>query len=112
MAKKRIIRFYRTEGGKEPAKEWLDSLRDAVGQTKIWTRIKMAEKGTFGDCKRIGEGVSELRIPYGPGYRIYFGMDAKGDLIVLLVVGKKSSQRRDMEKAKSFWKNYKREDRK
>ena len=109
MTKRMSIRFYRTGQGKEPAREWLDSLRDAVGQVRIWSRIRMAETGNFGDCKRIGEGVSELRIRYGPGYRVYFGLDAKGDLIVLLMGGKKSSQNRDMEKAKLFWKNYKRE---
>ncbi len=112
MNKKRSARFYRTEYGKEPAKEWLDSLRDTIGQAKIWIRIRMAEMGNFGDCKRVGEGVSELRIRYGPGYRVYFGLDVKGDLIVLLMGGKKSSQRRDIEKAKSFWKNYKKGDKK
>ena len=78
MAKKRSIRFYRTEQGKEPAREWLDSLRDAVGQVRIWSRIRMAETGSLGDCKRVGEGVSELRYDMGQDTGFISGWMPKG----------------------------------
>jgi putative addiction module killer protein len=64
--------------------------------------------GNFGDCKLIkgGEGVSELRIDYGPGYRIYFGKD-KATIVALLIGGNKGSQTRDIAKAKRYWLDYK-----
>ncbi len=82
--RERIAQFYKDTNEKEPAKVWLDSLKDKKGVAKIITRIKRAEAGNFGDHKRIGEGLNELRIPYGPGYRVYFGIDDSGDFIILL----------------------------
>ncbi|MBI2520196.1 MAG: type II toxin-antitoxin system RelE/ParE family toxin [Bdellovibrio sp.] len=105
--KGRTARFYRTEGEKEPAREWLDSLKDKVGQAKIFTRIRRAETGNFGDHKVVGEGVSELRITHGPGYRIYYGVDDNDNLIILLVAGDKSTQEKDIENSKLYWKDYK-----
>lgn len=105
--KERKASFYQTEDEKEPAKDWLDSLKDKLGLAKIFTRIRRAEKGNFGDYKGVGEGVSELRITHGPGYRVYYGIDESGDLIILLVAGDKSSQEKDIESAKAFWQDYK-----
>ena len=107
MDKKREAWFYRKKSGREPAREWLNSLKDRVGLEKIRTRIRMAETGNFGDRKGVGEGVNEMRISYGPGYRLYYGLDIGGNLIILLVGGKKSSQTRDIEKAKVYWEDYK-----
>ncbi len=66
------------------------------------------ELGNFGDCKTVGGGVSELRIDFGPGYRIYFGRDGI-DLVVLLGGGTKERQARDIETARSYWEEYKQE---
>ena len=77
---------------------WLSALRDARGKARILARIRSAELGNLGDAKSIGDGVSEMRIHHGPGYRIYFTMMDR-TLIVLLVGGDKSSQRRDINKA-------------
>lgn len=106
-AKKRNARFYLTKDRKEPAREWIDALKDKAGLAKILTRIRRAENGNFGDHKSLGDGVGELRIALGPGYRIYYGIDDYGDLIILLIGGDKSSQDKDILKAKIFWRDYK-----
>ena len=63
------------------------------------------EQGNFGDCASVGDGVSELRMFFGPGYRVYFG--EHGDVVVILLCGgDKSSQNRDIEQAKTYWKEY------
>lgn len=99
--------FYQTIDKKEPAREWLSSLKDKVGRIKILTRIRRAEVGNFGDYKKIGQGVNELRITYGPGYRIYYGIDHNEALIILLVIGDKSIQDKNIKKAKMYWQDYK-----
>lgn len=78
---------------------WLDGLKDRQAAAKILTRIYRAENGNLGDVKPVGGGVSEMRIPHGPGYRVYFIREG-AVLIVLLCGGDKSSQARDIEKAK------------
>ena len=105
--KQRSAHFYRTKTGKEPAKEWFNALKNKVGLVKILARIRRAEMGNFGHYRRVGEGVSELKIDHGPGYRIYYGIDGLGDFIILLVAGDKSSQEKDIAKAKSYWQDYK-----
>jgi putative addiction module killer protein len=74
-------------------------LRDAKGLARILARINAAQHGNFGDCQPVGEGVSEMRSHFGPGYRVYFVR--RGETVYLLLAGgDKSSQRQDMERAK------------
>ena len=80
---------------------WLESLRDGVARVRIATRIRRMELGNFGDVKPVGEGVSELRITYGPGYRLYFVQQGR-EVVILLCGGDKSSQRRDIAAAKQM----------
>jgi len=76
-------------------REWLSSLRDTKAKARILARIRSAELGNLGDCSPVGEGVSEMRIHYGPGYRLYF--KRTGDIVYLLLIGgNKSSQKRDI----------------
>jgi putative addiction module killer protein len=77
---------------------WFDGLRDSVAQTRILVRIGRLERGNFGDAKFF-DGIGELRIPYGPGYRLYF-MRRGEEVVLLLIGGDKSSQRRDIAQAK------------
>lgn len=71
---------------------------------KILVRLKRAEQGNFGDHEPVGEGVIELKIDFGPGYRVYLGID--GDFIILLWGGTKKTQDYDIKKAKEFWRDY------
>jgi putative addiction module killer protein len=66
------VRTYETMGGQVPFNEWLKSLRDRKGRSVIRTRISRLQLGLFGDAKSVEEGVNELRISFGPGYRIYY----------------------------------------
>jgi putative addiction module killer protein len=79
--------------------EWFANLRDRVGKARIDIRVRRLALGNPGDVKPVGEGVSELRIDYGPGYRVYFIQQAS-ILIVLLAGGDKSTQDKDIEAAK------------
>ena len=76
------------------------------GRACIRTRLDRVALGNLGDCEPVGEGVSELRIAFGPGYRVYFAQD--GDTIVLLLCGgDKSTQVKDIKRAKEYWADYK-----
>ncbi|MGR6648076.1 type II toxin-antitoxin system RelE/ParE family toxin [Avibacterium paragallinarum] len=80
-------------------KKWLDELKDLRARAKIQTRIKRLQLGNFGDVKPVGEGISELRITEGKGYRIYL-KNQNGVVVILLCAGDKSIQSKDIEKAK------------
>lgn len=80
---------------------WFESLRDREARFRIIARIRRLSLGNLGDVKPVGEGVSELRITYGPGYRVYIKQRGK-TLIVLLAGGDKSSEKRDIERAKQL----------
>lgn len=78
--------------------QWFSGLKDTKGRFRIQARIDRAELGNFGDCEPVGEGVSEMRINFGPGYRVYFAQ--RGTLIVFLLLGgDKSSQAKDIKAA-------------
>lgn len=78
--------------------EWIDGLRDIQGRARILIRIERLAAGLFGNVKPVGEGVSELRIDCGPGYRVYFKKQGR-DIIILLAGGDKSTQNRDIKTA-------------
>lgn len=91
-----------TLNGKVPFSDWLNSLQDPVTRLRIRRRLDRLEIGNLGDCKSIGEGVSELRLAFGPGYRIYFA-EQDDVIIILLCAGDKSSQKKDIKTAKQYW---------
>ena len=81
--------------------QWLGNLRDAKGKARILSRLDSAALGNFGDCQPVGEGVSEMRIHFGPGYRVYFTRRST-IVYVLLLGGNKSTQRRDIKRAQQM----------
>lgn len=80
--------------------DWFDGVRDAKAQAKILTRIRRASLGNLGDVKYFG-GIGEMRIDYGPGYRVYFVNQGK-EIVILLCGGDKGSQARDIKQAKKL----------
>jgi putative addiction module killer protein len=104
-AEPRALRIYVTPDGKRPFQEWVNSLKDEEAQGRVLARLERVRLGLLGDCKSVGDGVSELRIDTGPGYRVYFGQDGRS-IVILLCGGSKASQRKDIVEAKVFWKDY------
>lgn len=95
---------FQTNLGFNPYLEWLKSLH-WESQVRILKRVARMKKGQFGDYKVISKGLYELRFFFGSGYRVYFG-EHQGKLILILNGGDKSSQRKDINKAKEYWKTY------
>ena len=87
--------------------KWLIKLKDLRAKAKILFRIQKVEsEGHFGDCEPVGDGIRELKISYAKGYRVYF-KEKEGKIILLLVGGDKSTQQKDIEKAKEIWRKIK-----
>ena len=103
---RRELQFHRTQNGREPFTEWFESIRDQKTRTRIRGRLDRLESGNFGDCQSVGNGVFELRLYFGQGYRIYFG-EVDRTIVLLLCGGDKSSQTRDLARAKTYWRGYK-----
>jgi putative addiction module killer protein len=96
------LREYITHAGRNPLGEWLQSIIDKTTRARIRTRISRLRLGNFGDCRSVGEGVYELRLDFGPGYRVYYSRVGAW-LILLLGGGDKGSQDRDIREAKRHW---------
>ena len=101
---------YRREDGWEPFTEWLNGLRDLKAQARIRMRLNRLALGNFGDCEPAGEGILELRVHVGPGYRVYCARHGRA-VVVLLTGGDKSSQQTDIRRAKELWADWKRRQR-
>ncbi len=97
--------FYRTNTGSVPFREWLDTVSDPIGFSAVQGRLDRLERGLFGDCRPVGNGVWELRVNTGPGYRAYYALAGK-HVILLLCGGNKRSQTADIRTAKAYWGDY------
>lgn len=102
-----IVGIYQDEQGNEPFTNWLESIKDRVTQARIRQRLRRIELGNLGDHRSVGDGVFELRLHFGPGYRVYYGQ-VGDEIILLLAGGAKSTQPRDIQRAKQYWYDYKR----
>ncbi len=104
-ARPKTVIIYADENGSEPFTEWLESLRDPSVRRRILVRLRRVEQGNYGDYKPLQDGIYELRFTFGPGYRVYFAED--GDTVmVILGGGDKSTQNKDIDNAKTRWKEY------
>lgn len=102
------IRKFRRSDGIIPFDRWIARLRDERARTRVLIQLDRLRLGLEGDWKPVGEGVSEMRIFVGKGYRVYFGREGK-TVVILLCGGDKSTQGRDVELAKSYWREYRRQ---
>lgn len=102
------LKIFLTTAGSLPFLDWLHSLKDERGVAIVKAKLLRVRLGNMGHCRSVGEGVSELKIDFGPGYRVYFGQ--LGDtLVILLTGGNKRTQDEDIKAAKEFWEIYKKE---
>lgn len=101
------LEYYVSATGKIPFKEWLERLRDVSVRAKIRVRLDRVRLGNLGNSRTVGEGVRELKIDYGPGYRVYFAREGTR-IILLLCGGDKSSQEKDIETAKNYLNDHQR----
>ena len=100
------VRRYTTNSRKDVIGDWLANLADIRARAKVSVRIARLEAGNFGDCKPIGEGVWELRIDWGPGYRVYYSVIGK-TVVLLLCGADKRTQSTDIKRAIEYLKDYK-----
>ncbi len=100
----RELLIYETEDGRAPFSDWMDSIEGKPIYDIVMTRLDRVELGTLGEHRGVGEGVMELVIDFGPGYRIYIGQDGR-EFVILLIGGDKSSQDADIKAAKRYWRN-------
>lgn len=100
------LKIYETPNGTQPFMDWLRGLNDIKARTAIRLRLNRMQLGNFGYCEPVGEGVSELKIDLGPGYRVYFGMIGR-TIVLLLFGGDKRSQNRDIQRALEYFRDHK-----
>jgi putative addiction module killer protein len=105
------IRHYLTSSGRNVFAGWIDSLRNAKAAARIAARIARLAAGNFGDCKPLKEGVWELRIDAGPGYRVYYALSGRR-CVLLLCGGDKRRQPADISRAIDYWNDYRQRSRK
>jgi len=103
MATRKVIEY--VKAGSSPFAEWFSTL-DASAAAKVATALYRMEQGNFSNVKSVGKGVSEYKIDFGPGYRIYFGQEGD-ELVILLGGGAKKTQEKDIRIAQMRWAEYK-----
>lgn len=104
----KTIKVYQAPNGKIPFEEWLIAVKDKKTRASIDLRVARLSLGLFGDTKHLSDGVYELRIHIGPGYRVYYGIEGN-DIVILLCGGSKASQSKDIAKAQAYLADYRSE---
>jgi putative addiction module killer protein len=101
---KKTLRIYQDCNGREPFSDWIGTLT-AGDRARVLVRLDRVETGNPGDHRSVGEDVYEFRFIFGSGYRVYYG-EVDNTLVLLLCGGDKSSQKKDVKKAKAYWRDY------
>ncbi len=100
------VRIYADAAGRAPFEEWLNALKDASGRARIRARLARVQAGNFGDCKPVRDGVQELRIDHGPGYRVF--LSRQGPMVVILLCGSdKTGQDKAIKQALAYLQDWK-----
>jgi putative addiction module killer protein len=99
------VRHYLTRDGSDLVADWLRKLRDMQAKAAIIRRLNRLEQGNFGDFRSLREGVHELRIDVGPGYRVYYARSGKA-VVLLLLGGTKRTQEADIDRACDYWRDW------
>ena len=99
------LEYYQQEDGSIPFSDWLGALKDKTAVARVRIRLNRLRLGLFGTIRPLGDGIAEVKIDYGPGYRVYYAISGK-KVILLLIGGDKSTQRMDIATAKRYWKSY------
>ncbi|MCB9982800.1 MAG: type II toxin-antitoxin system RelE/ParE family toxin [Rhodospirillales bacterium] len=102
------VKIYKTEMGVEPFSVWFETLKSSKAKSAVARALTKMEAGLLNDVKSVGDGVQEYRIHFEKGYRIYFGNDG-GEIIILLSGSDKKAQNKEIENAKNYWEDYKRQ---
>lgn len=107
MERDYVVERYRTRDGKVPFEEWVTKMqrKDPELAFRILLRIDRAEKGNFGHYRYLRDGVWEMKMDCGPGYRIYFAVERR-EIVLLLIGGDKKSQQADVKQAIGYWKDH------
>lgn len=106
LVRPRTVHVYATANETLPFNEWMRDLKDQIGKAAIDSRVALLRNGSLGKkYEDIGDGLIELKVDSGPGYRIYIADDGKNSLI--MCAGPKKTQKRDIKAAKAYWKDYK-----
>jgi putative addiction module killer protein len=105
QARPRNVEVYEAASGAVPFDDWMRDLRDPIGRAAIDARIALLRRGSLGKYRDVGDGLIELKVNVGPGYRVYIADDGRTSLILL--AGRKNTQRQDIKAAKKRWADYK-----
>lgn len=100
-----VVKVYETKDGRFPFDEWLNELKDLQARSKIRARLDRVRLGNLGKCDPVGDGIHELKIDFGPAYRIYFGTIGK-NVILVLCANSKRRQQKDIDKAKDYFNDF------
>ncbi len=103
--KEKTLVSYTDSNGKCPFEDWLNSMRNIKARANVRSRLARVRLGNFGNCEPVGSGVLELKIYFGPGYRVYFAIENQ-EIVVLLCGGDKGTQSNDIQKAKAYWEDW------
>ena len=105
LARPRNVEVYESPSGSAPFDDWMRDLKDPVGKAAIDAKVALLRRGSLGSYRDVGDGLIELKVNVGPGYRIYIADDGRNSLILL--AGKKNTQKQDIKAAKRYWADYK-----
>lgn len=105
LARPRNVEVYETATGSAPFDSWMRDLKDPVGKAAIDAKVALLRRGSLGNYRDVGDGLIELKVNTGPGYRVYIADDGRTSLI--LCAGRKNTQKQDIKAAKRYWNDYK-----